>query len=80
MCELKHVKVLITHKKNPTINCTKCKFKTLEDPARYMGILLAPVEGIGRGFFGPSVKKRAYYAVMALFWQFLVSSSNHGNF
>ena len=32
------------------------------------------------GFFSPSGKKRAYYAVLAHFWQFFVSSSNLGNF
>ena len=52
----------------------------LEDTARYAGLLLAPAEGFGRGFFFPSGKKRAYYAVLANFWQFLVSSSNLGNF
>ena len=41
----------------------------LEDTARYAGLLLAP-----------SGKKRAYYAVLAHFWQFFVSSSNLGNF
>ena len=32
------------------------------------------------GFFCPSGKKRAYYAVLAHFWHFFVSSSNLGNF
>ena len=48
--------------------------------ARYAGLLLAPAEGFGQGFFCPSGKKSAYYAVLAYFWQFLVSSSNLGNF
>ena len=52
---------------------------TLEDTARYAGLLLAPAEGFGRGFFYPSGKKRAFYAVLAHFWQFLVISSNRGN-
>ena len=52
----------------------------LEDTARYAGLLLAPAEGFGRGYFCPSGKKRAYYAVLAHFWRFLVSSSNLGNF
>ena len=52
----------------------------LEDTARYAGLLLAPAEGFGRAFFWPSGKKRAYYAVLAHFWHFLVSSSNLGNF
>ena len=52
----------------------------LEDTARYAGLLLAPAEGFGRGFFCPVGKKRAYYAVLAHFWHFLVSSSNLGNF
>ena len=55
-------------------------FLILEDTARYAGLLLAPVEGFGRGFFCPSGKKRAYYAVLAHFWQFLVSNSSLGNF
>ena len=59
----------------------------LEGTARYAGLLLAPVEGFGRGFFCPSSKKRAYYAVLAHFWQFLCPvinlvtfSSNLSNF
>ena len=48
--------------------------------ARYGGLLLAPAEGFGLRprLFLPG-KKRAYYAVLAHFWQFLVSSSNLGN-
>ena len=38
--------------------------------ARYAGLLLAPAEGFGRGIFCPSGKKRAFYALMAHFWQF----------
>ena len=38
----------------------------LEDTARYAGLLLAPA--FGRGFFCPSGKKRAFYAVLAHFW------------
>ena len=55
----------------------------LEDTARYAGLLLAPAEGFGlrpRAFFALRTKKRAYYAALAHFWQFLVSSSNLGNF
>ena len=48
----------------------------LEDTAGYAGILLAPAEGFG---LWPG-KKRACYAVLAHFWQLLVSSSNLGNF
>ena len=48
--------------------------------ARYVGLLLAPAKGFGRGFFRPSGKKRAYYAVLVFFWQFLGSSSNLDNF
>ena len=43
---------------------------TLEDTARYAGLLLAPAEGFGQGFFYPSGKKRAFM----LFWP------NFGNF
>ena len=55
-------------------------FLLLEDTARYAGLLLAPAEGFGRGrgFFCPSAKRA--YAVLAHFWQFLVPSSNLGNF
>ena len=52
----------------------------LEGMACYAGLLLAPAEGFGlrpRLFLG---KKRDYYAVLAHFWQFFVSSSNLGNF
>ena len=43
---------------------------TLEDTARYAGLLLAPAEGFGGGpgFFCPSGKKKPYYAVLANFW------------
>ena len=50
-----------------------------EDTARYAGLLLAPAEGFVWGFFCPSGKKRACYAVMAQFWRFFVFSSNRGN-
>ena len=40
--------------------------------ACYAGLVLAPAEGFDWGFFGPLGKKRAYYAVLAHFWQFLV--------
>ena len=54
----------------------------LEGTARYAGLLLAPAEGFGLRprLFLPFGKKRAYYAVLANFWQFLVSSSNLANF
>ena len=54
----------------------------LEGTARYAGLLLAPAEGFGLRprLFLPFGQKRAYYAVLAHFWQFLVSSSNLGNF
>ena len=55
-------------------------YMKLKDTARYEGLLLVPAEGFGRGFFCPSDKKRAYYAVFVHFWQFLVSSSNQKKF
>ena len=55
-------------------------FISIEDTARYAGLFLAPGEGFGRGFFCPSRKKRAYYAALANFRPFLLSSSNLGNF
>ena len=67
----------------------KCPYKQdcvllllLEDTPRYAGLLLAPAEGFGlwpRAFFALGQKK-ADYAVLANFRQFLVSSSNLGNF
>ena len=59
------------------------KKKKLEDTARYAGLLLAPAESFGlchRLFFALLAKKRAYYADLAHFWEFLVPSSNMGNF
>ena len=47
---------------------------------RRYGPLRGPTSSSCGGFFSPSGKKRAYYAVLAHFWQFLVSSSNLGNF
>ena len=51
------------------------------------GLLLAPAEGFGQGFFCPLVKKRAFHTVCAYFRQFLVLgltfmivSSNLSNF
>ena len=57
-------------------------YNVLEDTARYAGLLLAPAEALafGQGFSCPSDKKRAYYAVLAHFWQFLVSNGTLGNF
>ena len=53
----------------------------LEDTARYAGLLLAPAEGFGLRprLFLPFGQKKALYAVLAHFWQFLVTSSNRGN-
>ena len=45
----------------------------LKGTARYAGLLLAPVEDFGRGFFCPSAKKRAFYAVFAYFRPILCS-------
>ena len=44
--------------------------------------ILAPAEGFGlrQRHFLAFGQKRAYYAVLANFWQFLVSSSHLGNF
>ena len=53
----------------------------LEDTARNAGLLLAPgLRPSAEVFFALWAKKRGYYAVLAHFWQFLVSSSNLGNF
>ena len=56
--------------------------KRLEDTARYAGLLAAPAEGFGfwPRFSLPGRKPRAYYAVLAHFRPFLVSSSNLSNF
>ena len=55
----------------------------LEEPVRYAGLLLAPAEGFGlwsRVFFALQGKKKTFYAVLANFRPFLVSSSHLGNF
>ena len=52
----------------------------LEGMARYAGLLLAPAEDFGRGFFCPSCKKRAFYDCLAYFRPFFVFSSNLSNF
>ena len=44
----------------------------LEGMALYVGHLLASAEGFGLGFFLPSGKKGAYYAVFAHFWCLVV--------
>ena len=69
------------------MNIPNVPLLTLEDTARYAGLLLASAEGFGRGFFCPSGKKRAFYAVLAnfrLFWCSVVTSvtlsSNLSNF
>ena len=52
------------------------RYGTLRGPtSSSCGGLLAPAEA----FFALRAKKRAYYAVLAHFWQFVVSSSNLGN-
>ena len=57
-------------------------YNILEDTARYVGLLLAPAEvfGLWPRFFLPFGQKKAYNAALAHFWEFLVSSSNLGNF
>ena len=45
-------------------------YPALEDTARYAG----------QGFFCTLEEKNPYYAILAHFWPFLVSSSNLGNF
>ena len=59
---------------------TSCYHPIIEDTARYAGLLLTPAESFGQGFFALRANKSAYYAVLAHFWQFLVPSSNLGNF
>ena len=67
-----------------------CHLKTLEDTARYAGLLLAPAKGFGlwpRLFLTFGQKKRAYYAILAHFWHIwcpvvalVTISSNLSNF
>ena len=52
------------------------KLRVLKGSARYTGLLIAPAEGFGRGFFCPSGKKLAFYAVFAYFRPILVFGSN----
>ena len=57
--------------------------RTLEDTARYVGLLPAPAEGFGLRpwvFLCSTGKKRVYYAVLAHFGPSFVSSRNLGNF
>ena len=56
-------------------------FIKLEDTASYTGLLLAPAEvfGLWPRLFLPFGQKKGFYAVLAHFWQFSVSSSNRGN-
>ena len=66
--------------------------ETLEDPARYMGLLLAPAEGFGQGFFcllsfWPKKKKKRLMLFVLIFghlWCSVVTSiifsSNLRNF
>ena len=49
-------------------------YVTLEDTVRYAGLLLAPEEGFIQGFFCPSAKQKAYYAVLAHSRPVMVSS------
>ena len=49
-------------------------YVSLEDTVRYSGLLLAPEEGFNQGFFCPSAKQKAYYAVLAHFRPVMVSS------
>ena len=44
------------------------------------GLTSSSCGGLRPRLFLPFGQKRAYYAVLAHFWQFLVSSSNLGNF
>ena len=56
----------------------RLSLKTLEDTARYTGLLLAPAEGFGlrpRVVY-PVGKTRPFYDVLVNFRPFLVSSSN----
>ena len=39
----------------------------LEDTARYAGLLLAPAEGFGRGFFFPFVQKKDVFKLFGPF-------------
>ena len=62
-------------------------YKKLEGRARYAGLILAPAEGFGRGFFGPSGKKELFtlfVPILGHFWCSVVTSvtfsSNLSNF
>ena len=56
-----------------------CFYRKLDGTARYRGLLLAPAESFGQGFFCPSGKKRAFNGVCVDFRPFLVFSSNLRN-
>ena len=77
--EIQNLNVQLIHMVKKTFSW-ELYLSPLEDTARYTGLLIAPAEGFGQGFCCPSGKKKSYYAVLAHFWQFLVSSINLGNF
>ena len=60
------------------------KLKSIFSTTRRYGPLRGPTSsscgGLRPRLFLPFGQKRAYYAVLAHFWHFLVSSSNLGNF
>ena len=52
-------------------------YKKLEGRARYAGLILAPAEGFGQGFFGPSGKKELFtlfVPILGHFWCSVVTS------
>ena len=50
---------------SPFTSCAGEFLTLLEGTARYVGLLLAPVEGFGQGFLALRAKKKAFYAVLA---------------
>ena len=61
------------HRGEMVVTCTR-RYSPLR------GLTSSSCGGLRPRLFLPFGQKRAYYAVLAHFWQFLVSSSNLGNF
>ena len=67
----------------PCTLLTKCPFPKTRRYGPLSGATSSSCGGLRpltEAFFALHAKKRAYYAVLAHFWQFLVSNSNLGNF
>ena len=68
-----------------TLAVTKCGNEAIRKTRRYSPLGGPTSSSCGelrpsaKAFFALRAKKELFFAVLAHFWQFLVSSSNHGN-